>query len=117
MISLGISKTDRDARDDKSLIDSLNEQIRTLKSQNSTLALKNKEFSDQLEKKKKELLVAKRPTATIKRTSTAPTNQEVEVVAGPSSRSNMKIDHDTDSNWFEIAKKLKARYKHIQYIL
>ena len=53
----GMSLADREERD---AIESLHDHIAKLKSANSSLATKNKSLIEQLEKKKRELVLAKR---------------------------------------------------------
>lgn len=101
----GTSKADREERD---AIESLYEHIAKLKSANSALSTKNKTLLEQLEKKKRELALSKRPTA--RRPPSAPTVKgEVDVVPGRTGKAEPQAPQEDESNWFEIAKKFKAR--------
>lgn len=94
------------------MVEAVQEQMKALKGQNAALAVKNKELSELLEKKKKELLAARRPTLSSKRPLSAPvqSNPGVDIVAGPS-RPPPPVgkEEPVDANYIEIAKKLKAR--------
>ncbi|KAJ1428031.1 hypothetical protein B484DRAFT_396992, partial [Ochromonadaceae sp. CCMP2298] len=109
--------TTRADKEEQGMIESLQELNNKLKAQTSAFGLKNKTLTEQLEKKKRELTLARRPTAgmagTVRRSGTAPMmgRPEVEIVAGPSSRTSAMepMAAPVDGNWMEIARKLKAR--------
>ena len=107
-ICTGVTKADREER---SMVEAVQEQMKALKGQNAALAVKNKELSELLEKKKKELLTARRPTLSSKRPLSAPvlSNPGVDIIPGPSRPPPAIKEEPVDANYIEIAKKLKAR--------
>eukprot|EP01035_Chromulina_nebulosa_P017157 gene17157-22671_t len=118
-------------REEDNLINTLYDQISKLKNQNSSLTEKNKSLVDQLERKKRELTLAKKISSNYKRPLTAPTKEitatEIEIRPGPTNfhhntNSNNHIDQNLntniltstnaitpDPNLLNIAKNYKAR--------
>ena len=108
---VGVTKNDRALRDQN---DAMREEIATLTQSVATLKDRNRVLAEALDKKKKELVAAKRhPTSTgMKRPLSAPTKPEVEIVAGPNPRSSGPVPAppvNADGNWFATAQQLKAR--------
>jgi hypothetical protein len=91
----------------------MREEIHNLSSTVDALKAKNRALVEQLEKKKKELASARRPSTTSLRrplsASAASAKPEVEIVAGPNHRAAAPLDSTSDTNWFAIAQQLKAR--------
>jgi hypothetical protein len=117
-------------REEEDLIANLYNQINKLKSQNTTLVDKNKELEENFEKKKKEVIIAKKqllirrnsmgPNLGIKneRPKTAPIT-EITIVPGPLPNGQVTNNKEltapnnpilADPNLLEIARKYKARY-------
>lgn len=112
------------------MIVTLYDQISKLKGQNALLVDKNKQLVEQLERKKREITLAKRPTnpqkqAVLKGKQQLHQLQEVDIVAAQTVLNTQKasakklqaIDPEfppppnaTDSNLLEIARKYKARF-------
>ena len=113
---IGVTKADREATE---IIAGLHETVQKLQHQNATLVSKNNELNEALDKKKKELLLAKRSASgTLKRATAAALNSssnhkvpDVEIVPGPNPRSSaaLVVEPSADGNYMEIARKLKAR--------
>ena len=111
---VGTTKADRAMKDQNEI---LLQEIAKLSAQNSQLKERNSNLGEQLEKKKKELASARRPTSTsLKRPlSASSTNikHEIEIVAGPNPRGMpaTPVEHPvvTGENWQAVAQQFKAR--------
>lgn len=110
-------------KEDENLISTLYEQVDRLKSQNASLASKNKHLTEALDKKKREVTIMKKTSYMHKKAPIGgrkenPQDQEIEVVPGPNphhtvSRMSPRMsqaDPIQDANLLEVAKKYKARY-------
>jgi hypothetical protein len=91
----------------------MHEEIHNLSATIETLKARNRALVEQVDKKKKELASARRPSVTsLKRplsASAASAKPEVEIVAGPNHRAAAPLDRTSDTDWFTIAQQLKAR--------
>lgn len=111
--TLGITKADRADREMNAV---LQEENRKLKAANSILREQMQGLNAELEKKKKELVTAKRLAANnAKRSGSAPagathTKPEIEIVPGPNHRYSGAFESTTDGNWRATAEHLKARH-------
>ena len=90
------------------------QEIAKLSAQNSQLKERNSNLGEQLEKKKKELASARRPTSTsLKRPLSTNIKREIEIVAGPNPRGMpaTPVEHPvvTGENWQAVAQQFKAR--------
>jgi hypothetical protein len=90
--------------------------VQSLQAEVAHLKERNKALAEQLDKKKKELAAAKRPSVTsLRRPLSAPGKPEVEIVAGPNPKLSTHVPHPEPSgekdtkDWFAIAQQLKAR--------
>jgi DNA repair exonuclease SbcCD ATPase subunit len=114
-VLLGITKADRNFKEQN---DALREELANLQATISTLRERNKALVEQLEKKKKELAMAKKDkssaTSTFRRplSASGTAKPDIEIVAGPNPR-HSALPHPpaepADNNWFSIAQQLKAR--------
>jgi len=102
-LSIVIQRAPKLSREDEELVPSLYDQINKLKSQNNVLADRNKEISETLEKKKRELAISKKVLQTKRPPSILPYSNtkdrdsvgvaEVEIRAGPTKHSHQTTTH------------------------
>ena len=101
------------AKEEANLIAEQHEQIGKLKTSNNNLSAKNAQLVEQLEKKKRELIIAKR-AASIGKKSThvdglvAPPS-EIDIYPGPTHKPSPHDPH-VNTSLLEVSKTLKARY-------
>jgi hypothetical protein len=101
------------AREEANLIAEQHEQIGKLKTANSNLSAKNAQLTEQLEKKKRELTIAKRAASVGKKPAhsdgVAVPPSEVDIYPGPTHKPSPHDPH-ANTSLLEVSKTLKARY-------